>query len=520
MMNKELLMSAVHNKMMDKALKIIAEEAFFTALPYPFKDLSTEDKFGLDSYVSKVIEKRGAKQILRDAVESFKGNPNERAKYLYMKSMYDICMEAATTTAKRVTEETDPTSDFSQAIQDANFTEEEYKKFEKSADSLELDEVGKIVAEKVVATIKSEQEAYENEQLIDQKIAELVEGETEEEKEKGVESFYRTALESTDPRHPISLLSKLVEVATESLATLYPEDIEKELSVRALNDLTFLFSLDSYRNELTATESMERLLTIDAAAVNENTIQQSAMECLQNPSAIKAGYVTGITAYTLMETLNTMNLQTLGKDEVNKFIQSKSNPSSYNNFAVESFIKKANTLFADVDKNIRTAKTVEALADLKDYYKGIKERVNTIGICTESFTECANSVEANCNTAIDKIDAKVAQITEEPPVLSRTDEVAKSQDIASINRIYSLYGNRPDISHFLAKYDEKNPRVITFRGCNDMNEELVSSDVLMTYELAPGTVEDYVADIINNSNFKKNGVPVKYHDVYGTSRLL
>ena len=311
MVNKELFTQKVKDRMMNKCLTIIAEEAFFKALPYSFADLAKEDKITLHEYVGTAIEHfGGAKKMLRSAMESFERV--DRPKYLYMKKIYDICTESATEVAERKASELKDINSYTEVIADADFTEEEFKKFESNSNELELDEVGKIIGEKVVATIKSEQQAQETESRLNQAIVDMVANNatSDEEIEKGVESFCQLALGNNNPRHPVSLFSKLHEIASESISYLHKDEIDLDgICKDALYDTTYLFSIDSYKIPMNAMESFERLMNVDVYVVNDDVNAEPAVESLQK--GIQKGFETAITAYTLMETLNTMNLHSL-----------------------------------------------------------------------------------------------------------------------------------------------------------------------------------------------------------------
>lgn len=518
MINTELFMSAMHNKIMNQALTIIAEEAFFLALPYSFSELKQEEKMALHNYVGTAIEQLGgAKTILTGAMESYKDT--DRAKYLYVKKMFDICTEAASETATRATNEVDPEGDFDQALSEANFTEEEFKKFETAADSLELEDVGKIVSEKVVATIRSEQEAYDVEQNLNEQINDIVAetAETEEDISKGVESFYETALENNNPRHHVSLFSKLCEVAVEAMVTLHPEEVEEDICEKTLHDTTFLFSLDSYRKEIGAMEAIERLLTVDAKIINDGVMQESAMESIQNGSATKAAFGVTATAYTLMETLSTMNLHPLTNREIEKFINTNNTTASYIQGAVESFISNSNKVFVELNAEIRGINDVEALKARRSYYSDLESRVDSIGIASESFVQCKAAFMNNIANAYRKIDEKIAYLSKEKTARTSSEQVAFEQDLSAINRLYLLYGKRPTVSHMQIMTDEKGQSTTVSVDFMDAMESPLNHTTL---QLNGGSSLDYVTELVNESKFKQNGRRVVYATKSGTRANL
>lgn len=521
LMNKEVLRSAIYQKMMNKALTMIAEEAFFLALPYSFAELSNEDKQGLHGYVTEAIEHfGGARAILNNSIER---NVNDAAKKRYVTNIYNICNEIASEAAERIVNETSDDAEFSKTIQDTNFTEEEFKKFETKADDLELEEIGKIISDKVVATIKGEQEAFENEQIIDQKINEIIAGQNdtdnEEEIQKGVESFYKMALENDNPRHHVSLFSKLVESATEAIATLYPND--EGIGIRALSDVTFLFSLSSYRKDMSATEAMDRLVSVDASLINDNKFMSSALESLEDQNTMKKAFVVGATAYTFMETMKTLNFVNPQKREIEAFINTSHTPASYGNYAVESFIKKSMDVFKTLNQDIRSMNSVEELLDYKKYYEEMSEKMDMIGIASESFVGCKEVFQEMIADAYKKIDNRCESLLQIEPEMSSSERVAYECDLAALNRIHAVYNKRTDIDHFTITYnDQTKSNMLVFEGRDAMESPLTSSSIYLEGLTAGKDAYKYVQNLVYDSKIDVGSRSVKFHTTSGFTKMV
>lgn len=525
MINRELFRTAVYNKLINQALTMIASEAFVIGLPFPIDKLNDEEIIGLEGVVGTAIANLGgARKLLKDAMESVKAEP---AKYRFVKSMYDSCHNFAMEAAAREAKDLDPNEDFESALKEANFTEDELRRFETSNDDLSIDEVGNIVGDKVVATIKSEQEAYEKEKALDQYIDDMLEESdvdtsTEEAANAAKESFYKMTLGVDNPRHPVSLFSKLNEVALESLACLYPDEAQKTISIRGIEDMISFYTLTSYRREMGALEAVERLINVDAAAINQNEFQEAALESLQNPACVQAAFVNAATVYTLMESLKTLNIFSPDKREIEGFINTNMTPAAYGTHAVESFVAKAGDIFRDMEKNIRTTNTVEGLRDWRNQYSIIGEKLNEIGVASESFLNCRNQVLSMVDKAKEKIDTKITALEANAPEMSHDAKIAFEQDLAAINRMYALYGTRPNVvktTFTIDTFERGNANVVDLTFAT-ATESVQNRSVILEGVTEGVNQYEYVKKLITDSKFKKNNMTSVLHTLSGSNENI
>lgn len=499
MINRELFYSAAHNKIMDIALTVIAEEAFFSGLPYEFSELEKKEKLALHEYVSTAVEQLGgANTILKGAMEQFE--KTDRAKYLYTKKMYEVCTEAAAEVAARVTEELEEKSSFENALADTNFTEDEFRKFETSAEKLDLQDVGQIVGEKVIATIKSEQETAEAEQALTDQINELSEEKNPTDAESAKESFYQLALDTDDPRHHVSLFSKLYEVATEAMAALYPEEANANLCEFTINDITFLYGLDSYKRPVSALEALERLVNLDGAVINNGELQEVAVESLQNGSMSKSAFVAAATAYTLIETMNTLNLHTPSKTEIDKFMYTRSEYADYANKAVESFVGQAGTIFKNFERELREMNDVDSLKAYRHGVDIMETKIANIGVATEGFLQCKLDLQQQIKTVGERIDSKIKNIEAPAPARTPSLQVAFEQDTAALQRLYSLYGRREGVDSVKIIADNNNSKNVEIQILDAMESVMTSRNI--TLEGLNKPTNEYLSEILANNGFK------------------
>lgn len=524
MINRELFRSTVYNKLLNQSLGYIAYEAFVLGLPFPADALSDEDLVGLEGIVGTAIANLGgARKILKNAMESVKAEP---AKYRFVKSMNDMCHKFAMEAAAREAADVDPNGDYESALSEANFTEEELQRFESATNDLSIDEIGEVVGKKIVATIKSEQESHEKEKALDQHIAEMLEESdadtsTEEAAAAAKESFYEMTLGIDNPRHPVSLFSKLTEVGMEAMSCLYPEEAEKNISVRAIEDLVSFYSLSGYRKEMSAFEAVERLIDVDVAAMNQNEFQEAALESLQNPACAKAAFVNAATVYTLMESFKTLNLYSPEKRDIESFISSKTTPAGYGEQAIESFVTKAKAAFGELGSSIRTTNDVDGLRAKRAQYDEIADKLIGIGVANEAFLNCRNEVMQMIKEATDQIQVKITALEANAPEMGHDQKIAFEQDLAAVNRMYMLYGQRPNVNKAvftIDTFDRDNLNVVDIaftigtEGVTNRNISLVGVSEDNQYE--------YVKQLISSSKFKENNKVSILHTLSGSNETI
>lgn len=490
MFNTEVYRKALYDKLMDKALIMFAEEAFFNALPYSFVELSDSDKRGLHDYVTSAIEQLGgANTILNNAINRVKNDVSKRVYLIDMqKCCHSMAMEASDRIVKNLSSKGKDQEEltFSQAVKDANFNESEYRKFENEADKMEIEEVGDIISKKIVATIKGEQEAFKTEKMLDEKITDLISEQVDEDSDtyeedvtKGVESFYNMALTNEHPRHYVSLFSKLVNAATESIVALYPS--EDGINIKALNDVTFLFGLEEYRKQMSAEEALDRLVDTDVGLINNNAFADSAMESLHNQEIGKKGFVVGATAYTFMETMKTLNLITPSPISIKNFINTTPDPASYGNCAIESFVNRFSDILKEIDKKLHSTKSPDELREYGKHLDDIRDRLSSISIANESFIACRHDVINHIVKTKTEINRRYAYLVPaEESVLNSQQKRMRSIDRLEMVNLMKMYSNNDSTTSFRIIYNDiDNSRLVAFEALNSMNRPVNVSTIYL-----------------------------------------
>ena len=314
------------------------------------------------------------------------------------------------------------------------------------------------------------------------------------------ESFYQIALDRDDPRHHISLFSKLYEVATEAISALYPEEATANLCKYTLNDLTYVFGLESYRRPVSALEALDRLVHLDGAVINDGQLQEAAMESLMNGSTSKSAFVAAATSYTLIETMNTLNLHCPSKAEIDKFMYSKSEYADYGRSAVESFIGQSDTIFKSFEKNLREMKSVDELKSYRNEVDDIATKISMIGVATEGFLQCKLDLQHKIATMGERIDAKITALEAPEEKRTPTLQVAFEQDTAALQRLYNLYGRRPGVDSVKIIADNNNSKDIEIQILDAMESVMITKNISLEGLNKP--TSDYLGEVLSNNGFK------------------
>ena len=486
MINKTLLVSALTDKFNNLTLHSIVNECFINGLPLDTNETTKQEKIGLTRYSYDVLKKIGGFKALESAICNKGLSMREK---LMLGSIYNICTEASCGAAKRVASETDCNNTkekFSDIVDRASFTEDEYKKFTKKAENLKLEEISDIIKEKTLAVIKDEQEQYEKEEKLDSELKDAL-SESKDFTDTSVESYMDIVLQKSDPRHHISLFSKLQDSAMEMLQiTKLPS--EGCDVIPGVIKVTFEGFLDE--------------LKMDSESVNtacESYCNISNEELCNSSDEMKPKLATliSIVVYTIMETLKTLNIYSPSMNSVKKFVNGNVNSENINkcneNIVYEkarSLITESNTSdFSKMKSNILTKK----LANLKE----ASESIQLAGVEHGRVSESVELVSA--------LESQIEEITE---VLSVRDEDNKkvategyfdnynrSHDISQMNKIGSLFGHNPNVSEIRLKVNEGNLQsVIDVECANESHQIIKKSFINLQYACESDHFIDYIKD--------------------------
>lgn len=320
--NNAVYQSSASYKLLNTTFAAIVNEAFMDALPFNRLDMSEENERTLAEYTLKVVESFGGFDTLTYAMN----NEKDPAKKQFLSDMRDVCLETANRAISRVSSGKKEVA--REDMVAPTLDKKEYAEYVEKADKLDLDRVAEIVKEKVLKTLDEEREARARNDEVNQALKEAIasqdeefdhsddemedEEDTDEEdtsKEDeddldATESFLTRisggALRRPDQHKSFfnSILNKAMEqiVATENVAMMDTDEISKD----RILDLTLESTLpDTFITKA----SPDRALDFVMSYTNSQKLNKD-----ERKTVIESALVDATIAYTMIETLHTMNL--------------------------------------------------------------------------------------------------------------------------------------------------------------------------------------------------------------------
>ena len=356
--NNAVYQSSASYKLLNTTFAAIVNEAFMDALPFNRLDMSEENERTLAEYTLKVVESFGGFDTLTYAMN----NEKDPAKKQFLSDMRDVCLETANRVISRVSSGKKEVA--REDMVAPTLDKKEYAEYVEKADKLDLDRVAEIVKEKVLKTLDEEREARARNDEVNQALKEAIasqdeefdhsddemedeedtdeedtskeneddedseedsdsedeEDEEDEKKDKGekkddssdddeddldaTESFLTRisggALRRPDQHKSFfnSILNKAMEqiVATENVAMMDTDEISKD----RILDLTLESTLP---DTFTTKTSPDRALDFVMSYTNSQKLNKD-----ERQTVVESALVDATIAYTMIETLHTMNL--------------------------------------------------------------------------------------------------------------------------------------------------------------------------------------------------------------------
>lgn len=301
-----------------------------------------------------------------------------------------------------------------------------------------------------------------------------------------------------DLRHQ-SFFSTLQTAALESL--LYKEDCESldpdMINCDRLMNLTTQYSLPCMHKEKSAMEALAELASIKSADVQSKSNKHVN-------TAMEAAMVEATTVYTMLESLNTMNLIQVKPNDVRVAIES----FSYMPMRIENDKKSANNFLRNLNKQI----TSESFANYN--LPTCVNKLNELETVSHMLHTCVESVDTS---ALKVIDARIDALNQKKAALesytytpkAETFEMRRKKNagIAECNRIASMT-NRvgPQASEIVFEQsNDPNSFDVTIKRGNGNN---VHS--FITMESISGDMTKDLRDCIMESKLNDGKIP----DIY------
>lgn len=515
MVNKELLFSAVYNKINRLALHSIVNECFINGLPISNDVITKQETIGLTKYSYDVLNRLGGFSVLESAMI------NEALSFdqkLLLGSIYNICTEASKEVATRIVKETDckaPTTKMNDVVDKASMTKDEYQKFISSARTLDVDKISDIIKEKTLAVIKDEQEQYEKEDQLDQELKDAL-SESKDFSSTTVESYMDIVLSKQDPRHHVSVFSKLQDSAMEMMSIVKVGNNGTD-PIPVINKVTF----EGFIEELKCQNE-----DFDVWYESYNGISNEEVCEVPDNVKPKLGTLVSIIIYTIMETLKTMNLYTPAMSEIKKFVNKqvttgddvvKLDKGRLYEKAQEKVSESNMTDFSkvnskDLSKKLNDLKKVSELVQESARVNGDSEITVPLVYALESQIEDITDV-LNVRDADNKAKAAVVE--------GYYENLNRSRDIAQMNKISNLFGKNPNVKEIRLKVDPNRiSSVIDVECANESMQVIKSSFINIEYACESNVYLDYIASVYNNSKLATVDKPVYLVVNDGTGRKI
>ena len=301
-----------------------------------------------------------------------------------------------------------------------------------------------------------------------------------------------------DLRHQ-SFFSTLQTAALESL--LYKEDCESldpdMINCDRLMNLTTQYSLPCMHKEKSAMEALAELASIKSADVQSKSNKHVNI-------AMEAAMVEATTVYTMLESLNTMNLIQVKPNDVRVAIES----FSYMPMRIENDKKSANNFLRNLNKQI----TSESFTNYN--LPTCVNKLNELETVSHMLHTCVESVDTS---ALKVIDARIDALNQKKAALESYTYTSKAETfemrrkknagIAECNRIASMT-NRVGPQAFEIVFEQSNdPNSfdVTIKRGNGNN---VHS--FITMESISGDMTKDLRDCIMESKLNDGKIP----DIY------
>lgn len=557
MINKSVVEDNLTNVYANRFFHSIVYESFMNALPVDKSLMTKDERHNLFFYTDNIVRSIGGIKAVEAAIDLKNKTPEQN---LFIAGIYNTCMESARECAKKkcndpsICSKEDKMSD---VLDKATLSKEDCRKFAERANTMKLDDVAEIIKKKTLQVISDEKEQYKKDQDLDNELADALNendsmddlGESdlgddllaEESSDKptldpieigkaeasakfskklpkksnvdsAVEAFKNFHLNATDPRHHVSVFSRLQDNAMEVMSYIETSDYGRNY-FPILDKVTF--------------ESFFSKPNVMMAAATESAITQEEVCEVPAQTRPKVATLVSIITYTIMETLHTMGIFTPAKNNIQSFVNSSIDAENLKKKSVSETcdgIKCAVKESANLDfSKMSSMKLGNKLATLKTALEGTQEFIDKNGASTEIINVASEAV-----TYIQEIEDILSQRAKDNKALSEATESyqtrrEKEHDLAQFNRISGLFKANPNISEIkLCVNPDHMQSVIDVQCANESGKVIRTSYMNIEYACESDQYLRYLDDTYKKSNLSKinKDVCIKLMDGKGTTIKL
>lgn len=549
MLNKDVVEDKLTEIYANKFFHSIVYESFMEALPVDKTTMTTSERHELYAYTDNIVRSIGGIKVVEAAIDFHNKTPEQN---MFIAGIYNTCMESAKECAKKKCNDPDICSKedkMSDVLSKATLSKEDCKNFAKRANNMNLDEVAQIIKKKTLQVISDEKEQYKKEQELDNELANalsendsindlgesdlddelnmdeeddiLAEESSSNDKPKldpievgksesntryakklpnknnsgssAVESFKNFHLDATDPRHHISIFSRLQDNAMELMSYIETPNYGRDY-FPILNKVTF--------------ESFFSKPDVIMTTATESAIAKEEVCEIPAQTRPKVATLVSIITYTIMETLHTMGIFTPNKSNIQSFVDRSIDASDLKKKSVDEAcdgIKCAVKESANQDfSKMSSQKLGNKLTMLKTALEGTQEMIEEHGASTNIINLASEAV-----TYIQEIEEILNQREKDHQALSEANESfqtkrEKEHDLAQFNRINSLFKGNPRISEIrLCVNPDQMQSIVDVQCANESGQIIRSSYMNIEYACESSQYLKYLDDMYKKSNLSK-----------------
>ena len=562
MLNKDVVESKLTNEYANRFFHTIVYESFMAALPVDKTTMTRDERHELYCYTDNVVRSIGGIKAVESSIDLCNKTPEQN---IFIAEIYNTCMESARECAKKKCNDPDICSKedkMSDVMNKASLSKEDCKKFVDRANNMNLDTVAEIIKKKTLQVISDEKEQYKKEQELDNELADALSendsmddlGESDlgdelntddddllaeesssndapkldsieigksesnlkyakklpkkSSSSSAVESFKNFHLKPTDPRHHVSLFSRLQDNAMEVMSYVETPNYGRDY-FPVLNKVTF--------------ESFLTEPGIILNAATESSIVKEEICEIPAQTRPKVATLVSIITYTIMETLHTMGIFTPNKNNIQRFVDKALDANDLKKRTVDEAcneIKCAVKESANQDfSKMSSQKLGNKLTTLKTALEGTQDMIEEYGASTDIINLASEAV-----THIQEIEGILSQRAKDHQALSEASESFQTQrekehDLAQFNRINSLFKGNPKISDIkLCINPNQMQSIVDVQCANESGQVIRSSYMNIEYACESDRYLAYLDDMYKKSNLSKSNknVFIKIMDGKGT----
>lgn len=571
MINKNVVEERLTERFANQFLHSIVYESFMSALPVDKSAMSKEEQHELFCYTGNIMQSLGGIKAVESAIDPLHKTPEQNlfiaGIYNVCMESAKKCAKAKCDNPDICSKE-DKLSD---VLNKASLTKEECKSFANRADTMKFDDVAEVIKKKTMQVISDEKEQFKKEQDLDNELASVMsensdlddlgesdlgddlnmddedllaeesggginEGNTPPDKisnadkekvkstsralrnpvsangpsskVKAIESFKEIHLGRMDPRHYVSLFSRLQDGAMEVMTYMKTGSYGRDY-FPILNKVTFESFVE--KPSVMITGAME------SSIVNE--------EICEVPPQVrpKVATLVSIITYTIMETLHTMGIYTPNQTDLQRFVNTPVSATALQQKSVDEScdgIKCAVKESANQDfSKMSSQKLGSKLATLKSALESTQDMIAEHGATTEMINLASEAV--NYITEIEEI---MNQRVKDQQAFSDATESFKTKrekehDLAQFNRINGLFKGNPKITEIqLCVNPDQMQSVIDVQCANESGQIIRTSYMNIEYACESAQYLKYLDETYKKSNLAKSdkNVSIKVMDGRGT----